>query len=44
MVQGDLFTAEVVVGEPITYETTMGGQLTAPSLTITSIGVTGHLE
>jgi hypothetical protein len=22
------FTAEVVVGEPLTYETTMGGQLT----------------
>ena len=44
VVQGDLFTAEVVVGEPLTYETTMGGQLTAPSLTITSIHVTGHLD
>jgi hypothetical protein len=44
VVRGDLFTAEVVVGEPLTYETTMGGQLTAPSLTITSISVTGHLD
>jgi hypothetical protein len=44
VVQGDLFTAEVVVGEPLTYETTMGGQLPAPSLTITSIRVTGHLD
>jgi hypothetical protein len=44
VVQGDLFTAEVVVGEPLTYQTTMGGQLTAPSLIITSISVTGHLD
>ena len=44
VVRGDLFTAEVVVGEPLTYETTTGGQLTAPSLTITSISVTGHLD
>jgi hypothetical protein len=44
VVQGDLFTAQVVVGEPLTYETTMGGQLTAPSLAITSIDVTGHLD
>ena len=41
MVQGDLFTAEVVVGEPLTYQTTMGGQLTAPSLIITSISSPG---
>ena len=44
VVQGDLFTAEVVVGDPLTYGTTMGGQLTAPSLSITSISVTGHLD
>jgi hypothetical protein len=41
LVQGDLFRAEVVVGQPYTYGNTMGGSTTAPTLAITMITRTG---
>jgi hypothetical protein len=44
VVQGDLFKAEVTVVGAYTYQTTMGGQLTAPQLTITKIDVIGHID
>jgi hypothetical protein len=43
VVQGDLFKAEVTVAGSYSYQTTMGGSLTAPSLLVTKIDVTGHV-
>jgi hypothetical protein len=43
VVQGDLFTAEVTVTGPYTYQTTMGGQMSAPLLNVTKLTVTGHI-
>jgi hypothetical protein len=43
VVQGDLLTAEVTVAGSWSYETTMGGTLTVPSLIVTKIEVTGHV-
>jgi hypothetical protein len=43
VVQGDLFKAEVTVAGSYSYQTTMGGTLTAPSLSVTKIDVTGHV-
>ncbi|TCK26882.1 proline-rich domain-containing protein [Pseudonocardia endophytica] len=37
VVNGDTFRAEVVVGQPYTYTTTMGGQMTVPTLSVTKI-------
>lgn len=37
VVNGDVFRAEVVVGAPYTYTTTMGGQMTVPTLVVTKI-------
>lgn len=41
LVQGDLFKAETVVTGSISYETTMGGTLTAPQLGVVRITVIG---
>lgn len=41
LVEGDLFRAEVVVAGSVSYETTMGGTLTAPQLGITTITTIG---
>jgi hypothetical protein len=43
VVQGDLFKAEVTVAGSFSYESTMGASLTAPSLSVTKIDVTGHV-
>lgn len=37
VVADDMFKAEVVVGNPYTYTTTMGGQTTVPTLMVTKI-------
>lgn len=44
LVNKDLFRAEVIVAGSYTYETTMGGQLTAPKLMVTKIQVTGQAK
>lgn len=41
LVEGDLFRAEVVVGGTYTYETSLGGQMTVPTLAVSKIQVTG---
>ena len=37
LVQGDLFQADAVVTGSISYETTMGGALTGPQLSVSKI-------
>ncbi|GAA1382970.1 hypothetical protein GCM10009613_11720 [Pseudonocardia kongjuensis] len=44
LVQGDLFRAEVVVGQAYTYTNTMGGSTTVPTLVITSVTRTGSAD
>ncbi|WP_158092171.1 MULTISPECIES: hypothetical protein [Pseudonocardia] len=44
LVQGDLFRAEVVVGQPYSYTNTMGGSTTVPTLTITTVTRTGSAD
>lgn len=44
VVEGDLFRAEVVVAGTYSYETTMGGQLTAPVLAVSAIKVIGSAK
>lgn len=44
LVNKDLFRAEVVVAGSYSYETTMGGTLTVPKLTVTKITVTGQAK
>jgi hypothetical protein len=44
LVQGDLFKAEVIVDGSISYDTALGGKLTAPLLRITKITVTGSAK
>jgi hypothetical protein len=44
LVQGDLFKAEVVVGGSLSYQTSLGGQMTVPLLKITKITVTGSAK
>lgn len=41
LVEGDLFRAEVVVSGSVSYETTLGGTMTAPQLNITKITTIG---
>lgn len=43
VVQDDLFKAEVTVTGAKSYETVMGGTLTAPQLTVTKIETIGHV-
>ena len=43
VVQDDLFKAEATVVGAYTYETTLGGQLTAPQLQVTKITVIGSV-
>jgi len=40
-VNDDLFRAEVTVTGAYSYDTTMGGNVTAPKLEVTAIKVTG---
>jgi hypothetical protein len=44
LVQGDLFQADAVVTGSISYETTMGGTLTAPQLSVSKITVIGSTK
>jgi hypothetical protein len=44
VVEKDLFKAEVTVGGALSYETTLGGNLTVPQLTVTKISVIGHVD
>jgi hypothetical protein len=44
VVQGDLFKAEVTVAGAKSYDTAIGGNTTAPQLTVTKIDVVGHLD
>jgi hypothetical protein len=41
LVADDLFQAKVIVEGSMTYETSLGGELTAPVLRVDSIKVTG---
>ena len=43
VVQDDLFKAEVTIAGAKSYETVMGGTLTAPELTVTKIETIGHV-
>ena len=43
VVQDDLFKAEVTVAGAKSYETVMGGTMTAPELTVTKIDTIGHV-
>lgn len=43
LVQDDLFKAEATVAGALSYETTMGGQMTVPKLTVTKIVVIGSV-
>jgi hypothetical protein len=43
VVQDDLFKAEVTVAGAKSYETVMGGTMTAPELTVTKIETIGHV-
>ena len=44
LVQGDLFQAEAIVTGSISYETTMGGTLTAPQLSVSKVKVIGSTK
>jgi hypothetical protein len=44
VVEGDLFKAEVTVDGAKSYDTAIGGNTTAPQLTVTKIEVIGHLD
>jgi hypothetical protein len=44
VVENDLFKAEVTVDGSKSYDTVMGGSLTAPQLTVTKIDVIGHTK
>jgi hypothetical protein len=44
VVEGDVFKAEVTVAGAYSYDTAMGGSLTAPKLTVTKIQVTGSTK
>jgi hypothetical protein len=44
LVNKDLFKAETTVVGSYTYQTTLGGQLTAPKLEVTKIDVIGHVD
>jgi hypothetical protein len=44
LVQGDLFKAEAVVAGSLSYETTMGGNLSAPKLTVSKVTVIGSTK
>ena len=43
VVQGNLFTAEATVSGSVSYDTAIGGNMTAPTLTVTKLTVTGSL-
>jgi hypothetical protein len=44
VVEKDLFKAEATVAGSLTYQTTLGGNLTVPQLTVTKIDVIGHVK
>jgi hypothetical protein len=44
IVNGDLFKAETTVVGAYTYQTTLGGQLTAPKLQVTKISLIGRVD
>jgi len=44
LVEGDIFQAEVVVAGAISYETAMGGNLSAPRLSVLKITVIGSTK
>jgi len=44
LVQDDLFKAEATVSGPITYDTAIGGQTTAPSLVVSKIEIIGQVD
>ena len=44
LVEDDIFQAKVIVSGSLSYETTLGGELTAPVLLVNSIRVTGSAD
>lgn len=44
LVQGDLFKAEAIVAGSLSYETTMGGNLSAPQLTVSKVTIIGSTK